>query len=545
MSPSVSSILAPMSFARRSGFLLPGLLAAALPAFAGGAGGDAPLPAGANPTCPVKTGEKVDPSVSAEHAGRKIFFCCEKCLAAFGKDPAKYLANIPATTAEPEKRGSGESAVPANSAPWIWRFFGRLHPMTVHFPIALLLIAVLAETVRLLRRRFVPVSPGCAGPSDTALTCLWFGAIAAATAAAMGWANAETGTQTGLVLERHRWFGVGTAGLALATALLAAGARALPSRRTVGRLYLLLLVLTAGAVSGAGHLGGVLVYGDDYLTSAMPAWMKFWEPKASPMVAAAAPAGHVDFVKDIQPLFKESCWSCHGPEKQKGELRLDAKHLAIRSGKSAKSILPKDGEHSTMVRRLLGLDNEKRMPQGAEPWSADKIAKVKAWIDQGAEWPDAASVADAKIHRHWAYVKAERPGVPSSKFQVPSRTVSPIDAFLLARLEKEGLEPSPEASKETLIRRLSLDLTGLPPTPEETDAFVADAAPDAYEKLVDRLLVSPRYGERWARPWLDAASNCRRIGSISRWIARRFSSCSGVGRSSPGSSEPSKKARNE
>ena len=446
------------------------------------------------------------------------------------------LLPVLAADAEPEKRGLGEpfdsltlaqgkpavsapsaplasSAGPgsipigvstpetAASTPWIWRLFGRMHPMVVHFPIALLLMALLVEGVRVLRRK--------PAPADAALAFLWFGALSAAAAAAMGWANAETGTQAGVVLERHRWFGTGTAGLAFGAAVLASAVRFRPSARALGRLYLFVLLAGGAAVSGAGHLGGVLVYGDDYLTSAMPGWMKFWEKKEAPSAVAAAPAGKIDFVKDIQPLLKESCYSCHGPEKQKGDLRLDAKHLAIRGGKSKKAILPGDGEFSTTVRRLLGLDNEKRMPQNADPWPAEKIAKVKAWIEQGAEWPDAASVADAKIHRHWAYVKPERPEVPSSRFQVPNRTaggkVNPVDAFIRARLEKEGLSPSPEASRETLIRRVSIDLTGLPPTPEETDAFVADASPDAYEKLVDRLLASPHYGERWTRLWLDLA----------------------------------------
>jgi len=138
------------------------------------------------------------------------------------------------------------------------------------------------------------------------------------------------------------------------------------------------------------------------------------------------------------------------------------------------------------------------MPFGTAPLAPEKIALIRAWIDQGAAWPEQAAAA-----KHWAYVKPERPAIPKVKNAAWAR--NPIDAFVLERLDKEGLAPSPEAPRETLIRRVSLDLIGLPPSIEEVDAFVADKNPNAYEKLVDRLLASPHYGERWARPWLDLA----------------------------------------
>src|SRR5207237_169341 len=124
-------------------------------------------------------------------------------------------------------------------------------------------------------------------------------------------------------------------------------------------------------------------------------------------------------------------------------------------------------------------------------------------IDQGADWPQMATIASAEQKTHWAYVKPVRPELPVINDRAWPRNA--IDYFVLARLEKEGLKPTPEADRLTLIRRLSLDLIGLPPTPEEADAFVKDNAPDAYEKLVDRLLANPHYGERWARRWLDLA----------------------------------------
>ncbi len=204
----------------------------------------------------------------------------------------------------------------------------------------------------------------------------------------------------------------------------------------------------------------------------------------------------VDFVRDIQPILQTSCAPCHFGDKPKADLHLGNKTLAL------KQIIPGNGKDSRMVHRLLGEGGEKRMPLGREALKPEQIELIKRWIDEGAKWPDAASV-DAKIQKHWAFVAPVRPAIPAVKNK--SWVRNPIDAYILARLEKENLSPAPEADKTTLLRRLSLDLIGLPPTPEEVDAFLKDASPNAYEKQVERLLASPHYGERWGRHWLDAA----------------------------------------
>ncbi len=225
--------------------------------------------------------------------------------------------------------------------------------------------------------------------------------------------------------------------------------------------------------------------------------------------AAAAPATTtaaiepVDFVNDIQPIFKNSCYACHSGEKPKAQLRLDSKTLAMKGGISGEVIIPGKGSESRLIHRVLGHGDEARMPLKGAPLAADQIALIRRWIDEGAPWPDSASVEGA-IATHWAFVAPVRPALPAISHTTPW-VRNPIDRFVLARLEKEKLSPSREASKETLIRRVSLDLTGLPPTPAEIDRFVADRSPEAYEKLVDRLLASPHYGERWGRHWLDAA----------------------------------------
>ncbi len=210
----------------------------------------------------------------------------------------------------------------------------------------------------------------------------------------------------------------------------------------------------------------------------------------------------VDFQKDVQPVFQASCYPCHSAKIASGDLRLDKKSLALQGGVSGRPILPGKSGESLLLRRLTGEDKGARMPLGGAPLPPDKIALIRRWIDQGAQWPEEAPAAKT-TSKHWAYVKPVAPPVPAVADAKWVR--NPIDNFVLARLEREKLSPSPEASKETLIRRLSLDLTGLPPSIAEVSEFVSDQSSGAYTKLVERLLASPHYGERWARPWLDMA----------------------------------------
>jgi mono/diheme cytochrome c family protein len=209
----------------------------------------------------------------------------------------------------------------------------------------------------------------------------------------------------------------------------------------------------------------------------------------------------VDFSRDILPIFRASCLKCHGPEKPKGQFRLDTKPLAMKGGVTGRDIVPGSSKESLVVKLLHATDDEERMPQKSPALPMEKIELIRRWIDQGALWPDAAG--DAKVQTHWAYVSPVRREPPAVKNAAWVR--SPIDAFVLARLEKEGIAPSPEADRPTLLKRLSYDLLGLPPSPDETAAFVNDAASDAIEKQVDRLLASPHFGERWGRHWLDKA----------------------------------------
>jgi hypothetical protein len=210
----------------------------------------------------------------------------------------------------------------------------------------------------------------------------------------------------------------------------------------------------------------------------------------------------VDFGREVKPILQAACFGCHSGATPKSQLRLDAKTDAMKGGLGGAVIVPGSSAASRLIHRVIGRGNEKRMPLGGEPLTDDQIATLERWIDAGAIWPAAADDRNtAETRKHWSYIPPVRPPVPP----VTGTSRNPIDNFILARLAKEKLGFSPEASKEALIRRVSLDLTGLPPTLEEIDSFLGDERPDAYERLVERLLASPHYGERWARPWLDLA----------------------------------------
>jgi hypothetical protein len=204
----------------------------------------------------------------------------------------------------------------------------------------------------------------------------------------------------------------------------------------------------------------------------------------------------VEFNRDIRPIFSDNCFNCHGPDKakRKVDFRLDTEEGAFARRKDGPVIVPGKPQESELFRRITSEDEAERMPQGksGRRLSEREVALIRRWIEQGAKW-----------QQHWAFLPPQGPLLPPVQRRDWPR--NGIDYFILARLQEHGLSPSREADKTTLIRRVTLDLTGLPPTPAEVNTFLADQAPDAYEKLVDRLLASPRYGERMARPWLDAA----------------------------------------
>ena len=211
----------------------------------------------------------------------------------------------------------------------------------------------------------------------------------------------------------------------------------------------------------------------------------------------------VDYVRTIKPLLTRSCVGCHGPDKQRGGLRLDTAAAVRAGGDSGPAILPGNAKESRLVRAIRSEAGVEAMPPKPPRLSSREIEAFRRWIDQGASAPAAEAAAVPAKAVHWSF----RPIEPAKPPEIPKSFWSHtgIDRFVLSRLEKEKITPSSEADRVTLLRRLSMDLIGLPPSPEEVDAFLADRRPDAYERQVDRLLASPHYGERWGRHWLDLA----------------------------------------
>lgn len=227
----------------------------------------------------------------------------------------------------------------------------------------------------------------------------------------------------------------------------------------------------------------------------------------APSGAAAEP---VDYLRDIKPILREKCFACHGALKQKGKLRLDTVGLMTKGGDSGPAVAPGRAADSLLLERVSDPDESSRMPPEGKPLTAAQIALLKSWIEQGAKGP-ADEKPEADPRDHWAFRAPKRGEIPKPKHQI---STNPIDAFLAAEWEKRGLQPVPEADKATLLRRVYLDLIGLPPTRDELHAFLKDDSPDAYEEAVDKLLASPQYGERWGRHWMD-------VWRYSDWYGRR------------------------
>ena len=227
-------------------------------------------------------------------------------------------------------------------------------------------------------------------------------------------------------------------------------------------------------------------------------------PTADAADQPAADAGAIDFEKQIQPLFAKHCVDCHKADKDESGFRLDLGHLAIKGGDRGVAIVPGKSGESILFQALIGKGDVTSMPYEKPRLPAADIELIKKWIDSGAKVPASDAAGAVVKSNHWSFQPIRRRAVSGQKSEARGQQ-SPIDAFVRARLEREGLAPSPEADRSTLIRRLSLDLLGLLPTADDVREFVNDKEPDAYERLVDRLLASPAYGERHGRHWLDIA----------------------------------------
>ena len=200
-----------------------------------------------------------------------------------------------------------------------------------------------------------------------------------------------------------------------------------------------------------------------------------------------------DFSRDIQPLLAKRCFACHGPDMQEAGLRFDTAESATAELDSGyRAIAPGDVDASEILSRVTSTDPDLQMPPEGTRLTSDEVLALHDWIRDGAQWKE-----------HWAFRALIRPDVPVPEIGRDADDTNPIDAFILAGLTKHSLPIPPEADRRTLLRRATYNVTGLPPSAEETQSFLADSSPDAWERVVDRLLASPHYGEQWARHWLD------------------------------------------
>jgi Protein of unknown function (DUF1553)/Protein of unknown function (DUF1549)/Planctomycete cytochrome C/Concanavalin A-like lectin/glucanases superfamily len=239
--------------------------------------------------------------------------------------------------------------------------------------------------------------------------------------------------------------------------------------------------------------------------------------------SACAAAADVDFQRQVRPILSDKCFLCHGPDKgtRMADLRLDIQEGAFAARKNGTPIVPGKPDESLLIKRIYSNNPGFRMPPvfSHKALTDQEKDTLRRWIEQGAKW-----------RQHWAFLPPQTPSLPEVKNAAWPR--NEIDRFILAKLEANGLDPAPEAERHTLIRRVTLDLTGLPPTPAEVDAFIKDKSPHAYEKVVDRLLASPRYGEQRAHYWLDAAryadtnglhfDNYREMWPYRDWVINAF-----------------------
>lgn len=230
-----------------------------------------------------------------------------------------------------------------------------------------------------------------------------------------------------------------------------------------------------------------------------------WFVAALALLLAAASAGAAEFVRDVRPLLARECVSCHGPEKQKGGLRLDQREHALKGGGHGALWLDGKPNDSLLIHVVEGRHSDiERMPHKKEALPANDIGLLRQWIDAGAPWPDGMTITEtARAGTNWWSLQPLRLTEPPSPQGLPAGWDGPIDRFIYFALSEKGLAPSPPAERRALIRRVTYDVTGLPPAPEAVEAFVQDASPGAYTNLVERLLASPHYGERWGRFWLD------------------------------------------
>lgn len=383
---------------------------------------------------------------------------------------------------------------------WLWQLFGRLHPLAVHFPVSFLILAALLElfTLKDFNHKL--------RPGITAL--VWAGAVGAIVAVVLGLLLANIEDYGGSMLDIHQWTGIGTALLSIFLLVLMGKTTGSQNAKGV-KVFRVALIVTAVAVSVAGHFGASLTHGEEYLTETLP-WN---EPEFSTedldidLVAFESEGElseqkQIELVGKVRAVFAHNCYKCHSDAKIKGELRLDTKEFAFEGGESGPVIIPGNAGKSDLVRRIkLPKDHKEAMPSKGKVLSDDEIALISFWIDKGAPWPDAAE--DVSVYRV-AELAPRRPNLPAPRKDLNQA----IDIWVDEYFEEQEIDWRAPVDDKVFLRRIYLDLLGLQPSTEEYDTFIKDSRPDKRALKVRELLDrDDDYATHWLTFWNDALRN--------------------------------------
>ncbi|WP_111613351.1 DUF1549 domain-containing protein [Algoriphagus yeomjeoni] len=392
----------------------------------------------------------------------------------------------------------GQTEAPEETTFWLWQFLGRLHPLIVHFPIALLVVAALMELLT-SKRYNLKLRPG------TKILAT-IGAMSAILAAPIGWLLATNEGTSGELLDLHQWIGIGTAVLSVFTLYFLSKIPRRPSRSQI-KVFRSFLFLTAICVSIAGHFGGSLTHGEDFLTEVLPYESNEQEIEKTPInlvtyQSELTPDKEMKLIGEVRMVLAHNCYKCHSGAKIEGELRLDEKEFVFAGGENGQILIPGNPGKSEIIRRInLRKNHDDVMPSKGKLLSKDERELLSLWIAKGAPWPDGA--AQQSVYRV-AELAPRNPTLPAYKAGLDN----PIDLWVDQYFLKNKLEWKGLVDDKTYLRRIYLDVTGMIPSPQELDEFRNDPRPDKRSIwLQDLLNQSDEYATHWLTFWNDALRN--------------------------------------
>jgi uncharacterized membrane protein len=381
---------------------------------------------------------------------------------------------------------------------WPFQLLGRLHPMMVHFPIALLLVAVVMElfTLRNFRHSF----------RSGIRFLVILGALSAIASAGMGWLLAENEGVTGTILDLHRVVGLLSAGLSGFLLVLLRKSELDPSPSSI-KTFRFFLFLTGIGIGVAGHFGAALTHGEDYLTEVLPRDSDQEVPQSLTVDLAVfaselSPEKEIQLVTNVRSILAHNCYKCHSGAKIEGELRLDEKEFVFAGGENGKVIIPGNTGASELIRRIsLSKNHKDVMPSKGKLLSQEEIQLLRLWVEKGAPWPD--GVAQQSVYRV-AALAPRNPALPPAKPGMEN----PIDRWVDQYFQQNQLSWSKPVDDRTFLRRAYLDIVGLLPSPEELSAFQADPNPQKREIRIQNLLNrKDDFAQHWLTFWNDALRN--------------------------------------